>query len=413
MVRKRGIALIVLCALITGTAGCARKNQDNVNNKNNIEAKALTAPVEKINSANNKMAFKFLRSSIMANKNKNVVTSPLSLDTILSLTQNGAAGKTREEMLEALEMKGYDGSSINEDYKDIIANFNSLKAVQVKMGNSIWIDQGLAVKEAFKDVGKKYYEADINEVDFSKTKTVDTVNRWVSDRTAGRIKKITDKFDDGTAMVLINTVYFKGAWKEAFEKSSTYKHKFKNGDGSESQVDMMKSDLMVDYLKGDGFQAVRLPYKDENIGMYVFLPDEGKTIDEFAEKMTLDNWNRWNSQFSKMNISVEIPRFKVEFEQKLNDVLKGFGMKSAFEDSADFSNIRAQKDLCIDLVKQKCYIDVNETGTEAAAATEVEMKVTCMPVGGNIKFSADRPFVYAIADNKTGLIMFAGVVDKP
>jgi serine protease inhibitor len=409
---KRATAIALALVFMTAS-GCSLKKSMEVKSKYTIQAKELTSSVDNISSANNKVAFKFLSETLKANSKENIIISPLSLNTILALTQNGAAGNTKEQMLSALELQGSDDNTINESYRNIIAHFNSLKSIETKMGDSIWIRKNAHVKKELIEIGKNYYEAEINEVDFTKKNTVDTVNKWVSDRTAGKINKMLDSFENDTYMALINTVYFKGKWSDPFTESSTSKQKFTSSDGSTKDVDMMRGTMGIDYIKNANFQAVRIPYEDNNFGMYVFLPNSDSNVDKLMKDMTLDNWNKWTGEFKKNQVQVSLPKFKIEFEQELNGMLKGFGMKDAFGGNANFSNITDETDLYIDLVKQKSYIDVNEAGTEAASATAVVMRTVSAPLDSPLQFTADRPFLYAIADKKTGLILFMGKVEKP
>jgi serine protease inhibitor len=410
MNKFKGIIAIVLITMTA--AGCALKKPAEIKSKYTIQAKELISSVDKISSANNKVAFKFLSETLKTNNKENVIISPLSLSTILALTQNGAVGNTKGEMLKTLELQGLDDSTINESYRDIIAHFNSLKGIETKIGDSIWIRKNADVKKELISVGKNYYEAEINEVDFTKKNTVDAVNKWVSGRTAGKINKMMDSFEDDTYMTLINTVYFKGKWNNPFTERGTTKQKFTSSDGSTKDVDMMKETMGIDYMKNTNFEAVRIPYEDQNFGMYVFLPNKDSSVDKLMNEMTMENWNKWINEFKKTQVQVSLPKFKIEFEEELNSMLKDFGMKDAFNGNANFSNITDKTDLYIDLVKQKSYIDVNEAGTEAASATAVVMKTVSAPLDPT-QFTVDRPFIYAIADKKTGLIIFMGKVEKP
>jgi len=406
------LLVVILSIAMTSSVACGKRVSDKAVSKYNIEAKAISEPVEKISSANNKMAFKMLKATFNENKNKNTVISPMSLSTILSITQNGAAASTKEEMQKAMELLGIDDKTINEEYKNIIANFNSIEALQVKMANSIWIAKGMEVKDEFKNTGRDYYEAEISEVDFSKSETTDTINKWMSDHTAGKIKKVVDKFDDAE-MALINTLYFKGDFAVPFAKKNTRNKEFNLSNGTIEKIDMMHGNINVDYLKQSNFQAIRMPYKDKNFGMYVFLPSENGSVESLMKEMNYENWNKWKDQFKAELVDVEMPKLHIELEQELNKMLMGFGMKSAFEPGANFSKMSKGNNLYISLVKQKCYIDVDETGTEAAAATVVKMTLSAGNPNTMEKFIADRPFVYVIADSKTNSILFMGTVEKP
>jgi serine protease inhibitor len=412
MNKYKGIAgLLLASAIMSASTGCGIKKPYIIKNEYTIKAKELDSNVDNISNANNKVAFKFLNYEIQSHKNTNIVISPLSLNIVLSMTQNGAASKTKEEILSALELNGLDDRAINENYKNIIAHFNSLLAVNINLADSIWVQKDLQVKDNFINIGKNNYEAEINDIDFNKNSTVDVINKWVSDKTAGKIKKLNMDFSDVT-MVLINTVYFKSKWAEAFKENNTTKEAFNLTNGLKENVDMMKETLSVEYLKTKDFSAVRLPYDDHNFGFYVFLPDKSSSTDKLLQNMNYDNWDKWLKDFKSAKVNVKLPKFKMEYEDELNKMLKDFGMKSAFDrDKADFSQITDKEKLYVDLVKQKCYIDVNEAGTEAAAATEVGMKLGI--VSNPTEFTVDRPFIYAIADKKTGLIVFIGKVEKP
>ncbi|MFL0269954.1 serpin family protein [Candidatus Clostridium radicumherbarum] len=410
MSKVKGItALLLVSAIAAACIGCGMKKDNSIKNEYTIKAKELDSNIKDISNANNKVAFKFLNYELQAHKNTNIVISPLSLNTVLAMTQNGAANKTKEEILSALELNGINDSIINENYQKIIANFNSLKSVNVNMADSIWIQKNLKVRDDFKSIGRENYEAEIYNVDFNKSTTVDTINKWVSDKTQGKIKKLNTNLDDVT-MVLINTIYFKGKWAESFIEKNTTKETFNLNDGSKVSVDMMKGILSADYLKGKDFSAVRLPYEDNNFGFYIFLPDKGSSTDRLIQSMTYDNWEKWTNDFKRVEANIKLPKFKIEYEDELNKMLQGFGMEDAFNERADFSKMTDNSQY-IDLVKQKCYIDVNEAGAEAAAATEVVMKAGM--VTNPIAFTADKPFIYAIADKKTGLIIFMGKVEKP
>lgn len=409
---KKVRALFIVGAVVLQT-GCAEKVSDKVDNKYNIAAKTLSEPVDKVMGANNKLAFKMLKQTYTDNKGKNSILSPISVSTLMALSQNSATGDTKKEMLKALELTGIDDKTINESYKSIIANFNSVQDINIKMANLLWINKGINLKEDFSNTGKQYYEAEINSVDFNKSKTVNTINQWVSDRTAGKIKKIVDKFDGGTLMALINTVYFKGDWFTPFDSIFTEKMGFNTGDGSIKMVDMMQSTGSVDYLKGQDFKAIRMPYTNQDFGMYIFLPEQGSSVDKLINDMSFDNWNMWAKNFTESRVEVKIPKFHVEFQQQLNDMMKSFGMKAAFGSSADFSKASDFKGFFISSILQKCYVDVDEKGTEAAAVTS-EMKCGSAPIKDKPEeFIADRPFIFAIADKKTGYIMFTGVIESP
>ncbi|GAA0182715.1 serpin family protein [Clostridium sediminicola] len=410
MIKTRKVILFFLVVIIAISTGCSRNNSNVVENDYAIKAKALTESVDGISEANNKVAFKMLKETINTNENKNIVISPISMNTILSLTQNGAAGETKEEMKNALELGRYEDNNINESYKNIIANYNSLESIELKMANSVWVGEDLKVEEDFKNIGREKYEAKIQNVDFSKRGTLKVINSWIEKQTNGKIKKIVDSID-GTAMLLINSVYFKSKWLNQFEKKMTSKKIFTNSQGKAKKVNMMKETQYVQYVKGNSFGSIRLPYEDENFGMYIFLPNEDSNVKEILKEINNENWNMWIEKATEKELQVQLPKFKIEFQQELNEMLKEFGMEKAFSGDANFSNLSKEDDLFIDLVKQKCFIDVSEGGTEAAAVTEVDVDKCDVETEEVKQFIVNRPFVYAIADKNTGMILFMGTVN--
>ncbi|WP_461206020.1 serpin family protein [Clostridium sp. DL1XJH146] len=407
---KRGI-LFLLFVIVTVSTGCSINNSNLTKDDYEIEGKVLTKSVTSISKANNKVAFKMLMETINANKSKNTVISPISMNTILSLSQNGAAGDTKEEMLKALELSEFEDNSINESYKNIIANYNSLESIELNMANSIWVQKGLNIEEDFKTIGKENYEATVQNVDFTKKKTLDTINKWIENNTNGKIKDIVKSFDD-TSVALINSVYFKGNWLNQFSEHSTSKEEFTNSVGEKKEIDMMKETFSIQHFKGDTFEAIRLPYEDENFGMYIFLPNEEINIENMMKEVEFEKWQDMDQDTSYEDIEIHLPKFKIEFEQELNEMLQGFGMEKAFDSGADFSVMRKENDLYIDLIKQKCFIEIDENGTEAAAVTLVDMDKACMTQNQTPIFMADRPFMYVIADKNTGLILFMGTVNE-
>jgi serpin B len=243
MLKLKVVTTFVLALTTVTSAGCSIKKPTVIENKSTIKAQELSSPVDKINTANNKVAFKFLDESSKASTNNNIAISPLSLGTVLALAQNGTSGKTKEEILKALELQGYSDTEINENYKKVIAHFNSLSNIEMKLGNSVWVTKDAKISDEFKSTGKSYYDAEANEVDFSKKQTADIINKWIDNQTAGKIKKIVDSFDKNTFMALINTVYFKAKWANQFMPQNTTKQKFTLSDGTTQDVDMMKKTM--------------------------------------------------------------------------------------------------------------------------------------------------------------------------
>jgi len=217
-------------------------------------------------------------------------------------------------------------------------------------------------------------------------------------------------------LILISAIYFNGAWQTPFRAELTQDLPFNLLDGSQKPVPTMSRSATFDYLKGDGFQAVQLPYAGDKLRMIVFLPDEGRTLAQFQETLTLQNWEAWRAQFAPKQGQLLLPRFKVQYSVGLNNLLREMGMAPAFDPQrADFSGMRPiPPNLFISDVRHLAYVDVNEAGTEAAAATSVQMGLTsAMPVEDTFTMQVDRPFFFVIEDSGTGSLIFAGSIVEP
>ena len=218
-------------------------------------------------------------------------------------------------------------------------------------------------------------------------------------------------------MFLINAIYFKGTWQEEFDPSETRDDSFHLANGDIKQVPMMRQERQYPYYRGKNFQAIRLAYGDGQMSMYIFLPDPESDLNLFLENLNAKNWENWTSQFHPQDISLVMPKFKLEYRKKLNHTLKALGMGIAFEPYlADFSRMAPLEilgeNLYIGEVIHKTFVEVNEEGTEAAAVTSVGVVATSLPPPP-IPFTIDRPFFFAIRDNETKTVLFMGVVREP
>lgn len=354
-------------------------------------------------------AFNMFRELLKEDKGKNVFISPVSISTALAMTYNGARSTTEREMADVLGFSGLNRQTVNESFKNLNGHLLSIKDVELNTANSIWIREGENMNETFLSRTKEYFDAKTDSLDFSDPGAADIINGWISDKTKGKIEKmLTPPISQDVVMYLINAIYFKGAWLVEFDPEETSDKLFESVSGRKQMIKMMFRKSSVEYLDADGYRAVRLPYSGDKIAMYCILPDEGTDINDFSRGMDTELWNEIREGVEKTEETVlGIPRFKVEYGiKKLNDTLKRLGMKNAFTPGADFSGIR--EGIFISRVLHKAVIEVNEKGSEAAAATVVEM-VECAALNPP-SFIADRPFVYIIADDTTGSILFMGRV---
>jgi serine protease inhibitor len=367
-------------------------------------------------AASNAFGFDLFQQLKRQETNKNVFFSPLSVTVALAMTYNGAAGETKKAMARALKIEGMDHSELNRASAELLKALKSSDPkIELAIANSLWARGGMRFNEEFLARNRQFYGAEISTLDFNSPQSVATINRWVSESTKGKIGKIIDRIDPQQVMFLINAVYFKGQWQKRFEKSLTEDQPFYMPGGQQKQVPMMAQSGAYLYFRGDKFQALNLPYGNGGVSLYLFLPDKGSSLDEFLKGLSYQKWEEWINRFHNAPGDVKLPRFKLDYEKTLNDQLKALGMGVAFSArEADFSGIRAEKDLFISEVKHKAIVEVNEEGTEAAAATSVGVSVTSVQEPRErFNFIADRPFLMAIRDSQTGAILFMGAVMEP
>lgn len=376
------------------------------------------AQAARVAAASNAFGFDLFQQLQRESANKNAFFSPLSVSMALAMTYNGAVGETKQAMQRALKIEGMNHAELNQSSAKLL---NALKSsdpkIELAIANSLWARGGARFNEAFLERNRKFYGAEVSTLDFRNPQSVAAINRWVNANTKGKIPKIVDRIDPQQVMLLINAVYFKGQWQKRFEKTLTQNQPFYLLGGQQKQVPMMAQSGNYLYLRGDKFQAVSLPYGKGGASLYLFLPDKGpdqnSSLDEFLKSLSYQKWEEWMKSFRNTPGDVKLPRFKMDYENSLNDALKALGMGVAFTSRADFSGIREEGDLFISEVKHKAVVEVNEEGTEAAAATSVGISVKSARPTQRFTFIADRPFLMAIRDSQTGAILFMGTVMEP
>ncbi len=360
-------------------------------------------------TANTRFGFKLLSDVQSREPGTNIFISPLSISIALTMTYNGAVEDTQLAMAEVLEIEGLDRDSVNRSNAALRESLeNRGSEVQLSIANSIWGRQGVEFNPDFLNRNREFFGAEITALDFGAPEAPETINGWVDTNTKGKIKKIVQRIDPRTLIMLINAIYFKGSWKEEFDKSRTRDGIFRLSDGAEKQVPMMTREGAYPYFRGDAFEAASLPYGDGNVNMYIFLPDRDSNLDEFLGVLNSENWLIWLPQFHEGtdDSMMILPRFKLEYEVQLNDTLKALGMDIAFGGGADFSGMGPS--LFISEVRHKAFVEVNEEGTEAAAVTVVVGVESAPP-----SFIVDRPFFFAIYDGLTKSMLFMGIVVEP
>lgn len=410
------VAIVVIMALLVAgiSARCKSGRSDSVPVMSQEKSDELAGSIDRsLVDANTRFAFNIFNSLASEDSGQNIFISPLSILLALAMTYNGAVGETNLAMADAMEFSGMDLQELNKGFGDLMVSIlNGDSDVEMSIANSIWQRMDFDAKEAFIDINKKYYSSEVKKLDFSDPGAVDTINNWISDATKEKITKMLTEIPGDVVMYLINAIYFKGDWTYPFEEAATYDDDFYLADGNTKKVPMMNIHENFDYGRGDDYGVIRLPYGQEKFAMYIVLPDDGVSIDSIMEGIDGQKWDQIIGSLSDSDVILSMPKYKMEYGVKLlNDVLTEMGMGIAFGPEADFSNI--SEGIFISKVMHKAIIEVNEKGSEAAAATVVAMAESAMPSEEIVEFKVNRPFIFTISDDRTGAILFMGKVMDP
>jgi serine protease inhibitor len=351
-----------------------------------------------------------------ARPDQNVVVSPLSAGLAVSMLANGAQGQTLAGIQQALAT-GMDLDGLNGTNAALVQALQS-GDVELAIANSLWAREGVPFLPAFMETNRRFYQAEVAALDFDSPEAVERINRWVSDRTNGRIKRMVDPpISPEVVMYLMNAVYFKGRWQDEFQASATRPMPFR-APGGTVQRPMMTRTGEYGYRRGDGFSAVRLPYRGGRFAMYVLLPDSSSSVAALRQRLSPESWKQWMGGFNTREVRVVMPKYRVNVESRLNAPLQAMGMADAFSQvNADFGRLLPAVDrgpgiVYVSEAKQKVFVEVNEEGTEAAAVTGIEMRTTSAPPQP-VSFVVDRPFLLAVRDDQTGALLFIGQVNDP
>jgi serine protease inhibitor len=405
---------ILLTSILLLTTSCGTGNQQG-SLMPSRSAEYAKDDYKQMVDANNQLGFELLRRA-EPNADGNSFLSPTSLFMALSMVFNGADGVTKEEMAKVLHSVGINAKDLNRANASLLSKLHSdSKAIQLKVANSIWLNEKYHFQKEFAKNNQDFFNAKIEEINIADTQSVKKINEWVEISTNGKIKEMVQSpLDPNLVTMLLNAIYFKGNWTYPFDKQLTEKRDFHMEDGTRKKVPFMMLNRELAYMENESFQAVSLPYSKGEMSMTVFLPREMVSRNTFVQLLSDDNWKKWGTTFYEKKGTVLLPKFQLEYEVLLNDTLKDLGMKTAFEGGANFSKmIEENESLSISRVKQKTFIEVNEKGTEAAAVTSVEVVKESASVEAPFYMEMNRPFYFVISDHETGAILFLGAVANP
>jgi serine protease inhibitor len=363
--------------------------------------------------SNNTFGFDFFETVVKGeDAGKNIMISPLSVSQALSMAVNGAAGNTLTQMQQVLGFGGFTLDDLNGSNQNVV---NSLldhdPKVKIEIANSVWYKDNFTVKAAFIENNKSFYNAEVSSFDHTQPeKAKEAMNKWVDDKTNGKIDKIIDEVNAEDEMFLINAVYFKAKWKTEFKKKDTEPETFTLDDGTKKEVETMIGKVELNYYNDEKFSVIKLPYGYGKFDMLIYLPEKGYTTNDIVPEIAKTDFDQLGL-LSLNEREIYLPKFEFNYENKLNDELEAMGMSDAFSSSlANFNNI-SDEDIFISKVMHKTYIKTDEEGTEAAAVTSITFGDTSVGPEGIIKI--DRSFLFAIVEEDTHSILFIGRVFDP
>ena len=398
---------VLLMAAVAVSCGTAKKTAD----ATPVDTETVTTVTPKVQTADRSMdmrkpdvsveqvefAMRFLKTAIEANPEGNVVLSPYSAGMAFSMLTDGAREATRDGLIQALCRSSYYGEHPYTDSINI-----------VKSANSVWLNKGFQAKDEYIGTLKNGYDAQLYSADAGDPFSVEAVNKWCADHTEGLIKEILDELPPSIRMILMNALYFKAPWLDPFKPIATEKEVF-HGEKEDKEVDFMhRTSKFYQYNKVPGCTFVNLPYRNVRYAMLIAVPDDMSKV--------VENLNMIEFQTALKNlkrgeeVSLALPKFKVEYTKILNDIMGKMGAAMAFTSQADLSGI-TDEDVFVSKAIQKCVVEVNEEGSEAAAVTAILVGRTAVARPSEpVVIRVDKPFLFAIYDTKTQNILFAGKI---
>jgi serpin B len=384
-------------------------------NQPNPNLRTLSTAEQTVSATNNDFAFSLFKR-VQSGHSKNIFISPLSVGLALGMTLNGAEGATKTGILNAIQFDGLVPADVNQAYHDLTGLLISMdRTVEMRLANSVWYKNIYTVKSEFSSIVKDFYDGKAEGLDFTSPSAKDVINGWVEDKTNHRIKNLIESISSDDVMFLINAIYFKGDWTNQFDKFMTKKDEFIREDGSTEQVDMMYSKgVKLSFFANNQLSLLDIPYGNGQFNMTILLPNNTKTVASILQNLGSDSITYWLDRAEPRTPILEMPKFKMEWKNLLNEPLSDMGMSIAFSDNASFPYLFENPlSLKVSKVIHQSFIEVDEVGSEAAAATVVGIATTSigLPVLDHIKIN--RPFIFMIREKHSGVILFIGQLHSP
>ena len=406
---------LIAAAIALLTFSCGETQPEDIDDGDNtFNPISLTTKQTGFVQSGNRFAMDFIAkvdSYAVAQKDDDWFISPLSLQVALGMLLNGAQGETAAEICKMLGYVEKDVAEVNEWCRLMLDQLPTIdKKTKLKLADAIFYNKSYTLKTPYRDAVVKWYDAELQALDFGKTKaSADAINKWCDKQTEGMVPHVLDEVDPIAVAYLVNALYFKSQWTEKFDKGNTGSENFTTAKGTKKKVKMMKLDgKKFSYGENDLCQAVSLPYGNKAYSMTVLLPKGKYTVHDIASSLGKENAIPLTGA---VEVDLWLPKFETKYHIELNDILQSLGMKLSFiPGKADFKAM-CDKDLYVDFVQQDTAIKVDEEGSEAAAVTVIGMKdatAISMPPKKAV-FHADHPFLYLIREQSTGVTLFAGI----
>ncbi|XP_058438339.1 serpin B6 [Marmota monax] len=365
-----------------------------------------------------------LLKTLGEDSSKNVFYSPISISSALAMVLLGANGTTAVQMAQVLSLNkssNSGGGDVHQSFQSLLTEVNKTDTQYLlRTANRLFGEKSYDFLSSFKDSCQKFYQAEMEELDFlnATEESRKHINTWVAKKTEDKITELLSpgSLNTNTKLVLVNAIYFKGNWDKQFDKELTQERPFKVSKNEEKPVQMMfkKSTFKMTYIGEIFTKILVLPYVSEELNMIIMLPDEHIDLKTVEKELTYEKYIEWTNPdlMDEEEVEVFLPRFKLQENYDLEEVLRSLGMIDAFDEArADFSGMSSRKDLYLSKVVHKSFVEVNEEGTEAAAATAAIMMMRCMRF--TARFCADHPFLFFIQHSRTRGILFCGRVSSP
>lgn len=400
---------------------CIPSEDDGPSGKVEANLRALSMDENRLSEANTHFAANLFQQIASSGDSENLFFSPYSVHQALAMAMNGNDGEVLEEFIQVLQLEGMSLNEANQAVKDLTSFLLDVDPkVKLGMANGIWYKEGYQVQVPFKNSSQEYFSAEIAPLDMNDPASVDVINHWIEKQTNDLIKDMLDFIPADAVMYLVNAIYFKGDWAYNFPKENTQKEKFTLRNGQEIMADMMNLGESAGFKAYDNsdYTYLEIPYSTGQYTMGI-LTNESGDLSQLSPYFTMENLDEWRNNSRDVNLMLKMPKFKIDYRiDNLSDDLKAMGLVKPFDFHPDnftqlFSN---PTDLLkISRVIHQALIEVDEKGTEAAAATIVEVvKLTSLPPDDTpTVFTLDRPFIFFIQEKQSGAILFMGKLENP